>query len=271
MELDILSPGQTYRQFLPGGTTEGEGQAEEEEERHISSNPPSAPQSNRAAASLVSRANTWWSTHIQLVIKVQTAPPSRPPSSSSARDQVEGQTKDLDHDHDQHQTKDDLKDHVKDQVKKQAKDKTTDESQPQSQPQPQPQNDTKEDKKPEAKPDSEPDLEEELPIHDPRDFLALERTFLAYVRTSVALVSFGVIVTQLFVLKKAGPAKGAAVGGASEAAGIFVVLVGCMRYFRQQRLLVQGKTMAAGWDLTAVLGVLGGVLVATLAVVLAQK
>ncbi|MCJ1263525.1 hypothetical protein MMC22_003395 [Lobaria immixta] len=37
---------------------------------------------------------------------------------------------------------------------------------------------------------------------DPRDYLSLERTFLAYIRTASALVSLGVIVTQLFMLKK---------------------------------------------------------------------
>lgn len=287
MELDILSPGDAYRHSSPGATTEGEEQADEEE-RHVSSNTPPAPTSNHVAASLMSRLNTWWSTHIQLVIKAQTSTPSRLHSSSSATDQVEdqaedqaegqveGQAKDLAHDQDQNQTKDDLKDQVKDHVKKEAKNKAKDDSKPRPQPQPQQQpqnNNTKQEKKAETNLDSdpEPDAEEELPIHDPRDFLALERTFLAYVRTSVALVSFGVIVTQLFVLKKAGPVKGAVVGGISEAAGIVVVLVGCVRYFRQQRLLVEGKTMAAGWDLIAVLGVLGGVLVAMLVVVLIQQ
>lgn len=40
---------------------------------------------------------------------------------------------------------------------------------------------------------------------DPRDYLSLERTFLAYIRTASALVSLGVIVTQLFLLKKVSP------------------------------------------------------------------
>ncbi|MCJ1423667.1 hypothetical protein MMC29_001551 [Sticta canariensis] len=39
---------------------------------------------------------------------------------------------------------------------------------------------------------------------DPRDYLSLERTFLAYIRTASALVSVGVVTTQLFVLKKDG-------------------------------------------------------------------
>ena len=113
--------------------------------------------------------------------------------------------------------------------------------------------------------------EAEGQTHDPRDFLALERTFLAYLRTSVALVSFGVVVTQLFVLKKAGPGTGAALGGASEVGGVVIVLVGCVRYFRQQKLLMQRKMAVAGWDLMVILAVLSGVLLAMLVVILVER
>jgi uncharacterized membrane protein YidH (DUF202 family) len=105
---------------------------------------------------------------------------------------------------------------------------------------------------------------------DPRDFLALERTFLAYVRTSLALVSFGIVVTQLFVLKKVDPGKGAALGGVTEVGGILIVLVGCVRYFRQQKLFARGKTIAAGWDLMAVEAMLAGVILTMLVIVLVE-
>ena len=50
-------------------------------------------------------------------------------------------------------------------------------------------------------------LEHGAPGGDLRDYLALERTFLGWFRTSVSLISFGVIITQLFVLKDVNPKK----------------------------------------------------------------
>lgn len=82
---------------------------------------------------------------------------------------------------------------------------------------------------------------------DPRDFLALERTFLGWFRTSVALISFGVIITQLFVLKDVNPKKGKILGVIMACGGIIVILLGCIRYFEQQRLLVLGKAISGGW------------------------
>jgi uncharacterized membrane protein YidH (DUF202 family) len=86
----------------------------------------------------------------------------------------------------------------------------------------------------------------------------------------MALVLFGVMVTQLFVLKGVDLARGVALGSVCAAGGIIVVVIGAVRYFWQQKLLVQGKTVAAGWDLMALLGVLGSVLLAVLVVVLVQ-
>ncbi len=86
----------------------------------------------------------------------------------------------------------------------------------------------------------------------------------------MALVLFGVMVTQLFVLKKVDRAPGVALGSVCAAGGIVVALVGGVRYFGQQKLLVRGKTVAAGWDLMALLGVLGSVLLAVWVVVLVQ-
>lgn len=82
---------------------------------------------------------------------------------------------------------------------------------------------------------------------DPRDYLALERTFLGWLRTSVALISFGVVVTQLFVLKDVDPKKGKILGVVMSCGGIIVLLLGCVRYFKQQRLLTQGKALSGGW------------------------
>lgn len=84
---------------------------------------------------------------------------------------------------------------------------------------------------------------------DPRDYLSLERTFLAYVRTASALVSFGIIITQLFVLKKVNPRTGSIFGAIMSAGGIAVTLIGCLRYFKQQKYLTHGKAISAGWDI----------------------
>lgn len=84
---------------------------------------------------------------------------------------------------------------------------------------------------------------------EPRDYLALERTFLAYIRTASALVSFGVIITQLFVLKKVSPRTGSIFGAIMSAGGVAVTLIGCSRYFKQQKYLTHGKAISAGWDI----------------------
>ncbi|KAB8242209.1 hypothetical protein BDV35DRAFT_384250 [Aspergillus flavus] len=62
---------------------------------------------------------------------------------------------------------------------------------------------------------------------DPRDFLALERTFLAYVRTANALASFAIVAAQLFILHHDSVVAGK--------------LMGAMRYFKQQRSLQRRK------------------------------
>lgn len=237
MELHTLSPLHAHPH--PAINTR------EEEGGHISSQALPAPapasttqtqsasgslQTYDAASPIVSRLNTWWSTHIRLVVVEQTSipSPSPPPSPSLTGDQ------------DQYPAKEDVQE----------------------------ENGVEEDEEEEEEGDevaAEGDVE-----CNPRDFLALERTFLAYVRTSVALVSFGVVVTQLFVLKKLDQGKGAALGGLSEVGGIFIVLVGCVRYFRQQKLLARGKTVAAGWDLMAVETMLAGIILAMFVIILVE-
>ena len=118
------------------------------------------------------------------------------------------------------------------------------------------------------------------PSHDPRDYLALERTYLAWLRTSLGLVNVGVVVTQLYVLrnrKSALPSPspsqsqgsgsgslvtdanktttGKALGCVFHAFGIVLLAIGASRYFRQQALLGRGKIDGAGvgWEMGAVL------------------
>lgn len=102
------------------------------------------------------------------------------------------------------------------------------------------------------------------PGGDFRDYLALERTFLSWFRTSVALISFGVLITQLFVLRDIDPKRGKILGAVIACAGIVVVSLGCARYFRQQNLLMQGRALSGGWHHWGLIGVVSGVLMALL-------
>ncbi|KAF2754099.1 cation efflux protein [Pseudovirgaria hyperparasitica] len=93
---------------------------------------------------------------------------------------------------------------------------------------------------------------------------ALERTFLAYVRTSVALSMTSVITAQMFRLQHSikpdaefGFYKvGKALAATFQAAALVVVLVGAYRFWRQQNALVRGKVYARGWELMVVFGML---------------
>ena len=108
------------------------------------------------------------------------------------------------------------------------------------------------------------------PSSDPRDYLALERTFLAWFRTSVALVSLGVVITQLFVLRNLNPTIGKIFGALLAFGGICTSLVGCARYFRLQSLLIQGKSLTGGWYIILIL-LLQGLLFFSLFIIVLAK
>ena len=114
-------------------------------------------------------------------------------------------------------------------------------------------------------------LEVQTTNSDPRDYLALERTHLAYMRTSVALVSFGVVLVQLFILKGANRITGVCLGAICCGAGFLVILMGCMRYFVQQKALERGKATAGGWDTFAVGSMILAIVAATLVVVVVEE
>ncbi|KAI9848413.1 MAG: hypothetical protein M1837_000208 [Sclerophora amabilis] len=92
---------------------------------------------------------------------------------------------------------------------------------------------------------------------DLRNYYALERTFLAYIRTSIALSLTAVMVTQFYVLSDNGSNQGGftfhSVGKplACTLVGISIVvaLVGLVRYLRQQAAMVLGKALTGGGDL----------------------
>ncbi|KAK8874111.1 DNA-binding protein SMUBP-2 [Apiospora arundinis] len=89
-----------------------------------------------------------------------------------------------------------------------------------------------------------------------RDHLALERTFLAWLRTSLAFASIGIAVTQLFrlnvslaegddkalqTIRRLGKPLGATFLGIS----ILILLLGYQRYFQSQQWILRKKFPAA--------------------------
>ncbi|KAI8939860.1 hypothetical protein NX059_003594 [Plenodomus lindquistii] len=109
-----------------------------------------------------------------------------------------------------------------------------------------------------------------------RDHLALERTFLGYLRTSLILVMTGVLIAQLFHLQHSPTPNGNygfhVIGRPLSAVfigmAIVVLLIGAVRFWRIQRLLLGGKTLTGGWEVLAVMGLSVLLLVGTFALVL---
>ncbi|CEJ04201.1 Putative DUF202 domain protein [Rhizopus microsporus] len=72
-----------------------------------------------------------------------------------------------------------------------------------------------------------------------RDHLANERTFLAWVRTSLSTISAGVAVTQLFRLDKENNSA-RFLGMAFVVIGILYMIFACLRYFHTQTSMTKG-------------------------------
>ncbi|KAJ2784476.1 hypothetical protein H4R18_001098 [Coemansia javaensis] len=105
-----------------------------------------------------------------------------------------------------------------------------------------------------------------------RDHLANERTYLAWVRTSLSLVTVGVAIRQLYRVsvdlgqdgQDRDPLAGRVLGFAFVALGMAFVFVGLYRYFRSQLLMTQGRFPVSramvGACAAATLALLGGLL-----------
>ncbi|KAI9767800.1 MAG: hypothetical protein M1840_005481 [Geoglossum simile] len=115
-----------------------------------------------------------------------------------------------------------------------------------------------------------------------RDHLALERTFLAWLRTSLAFASIGVAITQLFRLNTtlAGDTSqppgaqhlrqvGKPLGATFLAIAIVVLFIGFQRYFESQYWIIKGKFPASRGGVAVVTVVAGLLIVVSLVVVLA--
>ncbi|KAH7272498.1 hypothetical protein NW759_001144 [Fusarium solani] len=115
-----------------------------------------------------------------------------------------------------------------------------------------------------------------------RDHLAIERTFLAWLRTSLSFASIGIAVTQLFrlntsldggidaaknmdTLRQMGKPLGTTFLGIS----ILTLFLGYRRYFQSQHWVMQGKFPASRGTITIVAFVAFAIMVASLVVVIA--
>ena len=118
-----------------------------------------------------------------------------------------------------------------------------------------------------------------------RDHLALERTFLAWLRTSLAFASIGIAVTQLFRLNTTieqrkgntpvhgDPSKprlrhvGKPLGATFLGIAIVVLLVGGRRYFESQYWIIRGKFPASRGSIFLITFIAAALIVASLVIV----
>ncbi|OOQ86851.1 hypothetical protein PEBR_19846 [Penicillium brasilianum] len=108
-----------------------------------------------------------------------------------------------------------------------------------------------------------------VPQRSNRDHFALERTLLAYIRTSGVISMQGVLISQLFRLQEPGDRLKFYVAGKPLAVtchcvAILVALIGAFRFWRQQGAISVGKVHAGGWELNAVGVLFGAIFLVTL-------
>jgi putative membrane protein len=66
------------------------------------------------------------------------------------------------------------------------------------------------------------------PEQDPRIYFAAERTFLAWLRTGLALMGFGFVVARVGLLFPPAAADGVGASGSARALGITLIVVGVL-------------------------------------------
>lgn len=113
-----------------------------------------------------------------------------------------------------------------------------------------------------------------------RDHLALERTFLAWLRTSLSFASIGIAITQLFRLNTSlqdgtSPIDqnqlhhvGKPLGATFIAIAIVILFIGFHRYFESQHYVIRGKFPASRGSIFFVTLIGGALIVASLVVIL---
>lgn len=89
--------------------------------------------------------------------------------------------------------------------------------------------------------------------------LALERTFLAYIRTSVILAMQGVLIAQLFRLQSPHTSKGLGfhkvgvpLSVTCHCAAMVTAVLGAHRFWKQQSAIALGTIYTGGWELNCI-------------------
>ncbi|CZR50777.1 uncharacterized protein PAC_00651 [Phialocephala subalpina] len=113
-----------------------------------------------------------------------------------------------------------------------------------------------------------------------RDHLALERTFLAWLRTSLAFASIGIAITQLFRLNTAASAgetgdpykhlrqMGKPLGATFLGISIVMLGVGFHRYFESQHWIIRGKFPASRGSIALVAAITFALSITSLVIVI---
>ena len=115
-----------------------------------------------------------------------------------------------------------------------------------------------------------------------RDHLALERTFLAWLRTSLSFASIGIAITQLFRLNTSlqngdgsSPIDGSQLHHVGKPLGatfigisIIILFIGFHRYFESQHYVIRGKFPASRGSIFLVTLIGGALIVTSLIVIL---
>jgi uncharacterized membrane protein YidH (DUF202 family) len=104
-------------------------------------------------------------------------------------------------------------------------------------------------------------------LGEPNNTIANERTFLAWIRTSIALSMLGTIIAQLFRLQNAPSPTGVVslyilaipLACICQGAALLTALTGSHRYWRMQNAMARGQALAAGWEYWLMIGILGSV------------
>ncbi|KAJ7743128.1 hypothetical protein B0H16DRAFT_1561963 [Mycena metata] len=119
-----------------------------------------------------------------------------------------------------------------------------------------------------------------------RDHLASERTFLAYVRTSLVIASTGVALVQLFTISsntttddkldfvptaRRIQAWARPLGATMVCFGLVVLTLGTIRYFRIQSALTQGLFPVARLTAASITLILGTIIVVLFAILLSAR
>ncbi|KAE8452166.1 hypothetical protein EG329_001633 [Mollisiaceae sp. DMI_Dod_QoI] len=113
-----------------------------------------------------------------------------------------------------------------------------------------------------------------------RDHLALERTFLAWLRTSLAFASIGIAITQLFRLNTTAASDGSAdpykhlrqmgkpLGATFLGISIVMLGVGFHRYFESQHWIIRGKFPASRGSIALVAAITFALSITSLVIVI---